>query len=148
MTDKDLEEKIPALIEKALGMRAFSYTPYSEYKVGAALLLQSGEIIGGCNIENIAFGPSCCAERTAIFKAISEGKKDFAAIAVAGGPAGKEVDDYCAPCGVCRQVLTEFCDRDFKVILAKSPTDYKIYRLGDILPLSFKPDAQVGRTAN
>ena len=143
-----ITEKIPQLISKALGMRAFSYTPYSEYQVGAALLLKSGEIVGGCNIENVAFSPTCCAERTAIFKAVSEGKKDFAAIAIVGGPAGKEIEDYCAPCGVCRQVLSEFCDKDFPVILAKSPSDYKIMTLEEILPLSFKPDAQVGKSAN
>lgn len=124
------------LIEKAIEMLKFSYVPYSHFHVGAALLATNGKIYTGCNIENAAYGPSNCAERTAVFKAVSEGVKDFQAIAVVGGPEG-QIKDFCPPCGVCRQVLAEFCDKEFKVILAKSTTDYKVFTLGDLLPESF-----------
>ncbi len=132
------EENIPidVLIQKAVEMLEYSYSPYSNFKVGAALLTKEGEIYTGCNIENAAYGPSNCAERTAVFKAVSEGKREFAAIAIVGGHDGK-IEDYCSPCGVCRQVLAEFCKADFKVIMAKSVTDYKIQTLGELLPLSF-----------
>lgn len=124
------------LIEKAMEMLKFSYAPYSHFFVGAALLSKSGKIYGGCNVENAAYGPSNCAERTAIFKAISEGEKDFEAICIVGGKNGK-VEKFCPPCGVCRQVLSEFCAPDFKVILAKSVSEYKIFTLGELLPESF-----------
>ena len=117
-------------------MLNFSYAPYSNFKVGAALLSKDGQIFGGCNVENAAYGPSNCAERTAIFKAVSEGVRDFSAICIVGGPNGV-VSDYCPPCGVCRQVMREFCNPDFKIILAKSITDYKIFTLGELLPESF-----------
>ena len=117
-------------------MTNFSYAPYSNFTVGAALLTDEGEIYTGCNIENAAYGPSNCAERTAVFKAVSEGKKNFKAMAVVGG-LNKKIEDYCSPCGVCRQVLAEFCDKDFKVIMAKSLDDIKILTLGDLLPESF-----------
>lgn len=139
-------ETTQILIEKAFSMLDFSYVPYSRYTVGAALLTEDGDIYTGCNIENAAFGPSNCAERTAIFKAVSEGVKDFRAIAVVGGPQ-KKVTDYCAPCGVCRQVLREFCDQDFIVILAKSKTDFKVFTLSQLLPESFKPEGEIGATA-
>lgn len=138
------EEKIQELIKTALNMRSRSYAPYSKYAVGAALLTKDEKIFGGCNIENIAFGPSNCAERTAFFKAVSEGEKDFAAIAIAGGPAQKNPVDYCTPCGVCRQVMAEFCSKDFKIIMAKSSEDYKIMTLEQLLPESFGPSGQVG----
>lgn len=129
------------LIEKAIKMQDMSYAPYSHFHVGAALLSKNGQIFTGCNIENAAYGPSNCAERTAIFKAVSEGVKDFEAIAIVGGPEDKDgkatIEDFCPPCGVCRQVMSEFCKKDFKIILAKSPENYKIYTLEELLPLSF-----------
>ncbi|MBQ1711439.1 MAG: cytidine deaminase [Treponema sp.] len=129
------------LIEKAIKMQERSYCPYSHFHVGAALLAKDGQIFTGCNIENAAYGPSNCAERTAIFKAVSEGVKDFDAIAIVGGPEDKDgkptIKDFCPPCGVCRQVMSEFCKKDFKIILAKSPKEYKVYTLEELLPLSF-----------
>lgn len=130
------EKVVRQLVEKAIEMTNFSYAPYSNFTVGAALLTCEGEIYTGCNIENAAYGPSNCAERTAVFKAVSEGKKNFKAIAVVGG-LNKKIEDYCSPCGVCRQVLAEFCDKDFKVIMAKSLDDIKILTLGELLPESF-----------
>ncbi|MDD7579465.1 MAG: cytidine deaminase [Treponema sp.] len=130
------ERVVRQLVEKAIEMTNFSYAPYSKFTVGAALLTDEGEIYTGCNIENAAYGPSNCAERTAVFKAVSEGKKNFKAMAVVGG-LNKKIEDYCSPCGVCRQVLAEFCDKDFKVIMAKSLDDIKILTLGDLLPESF-----------
>lgn len=127
---------IEKLIKKSIEMLNFSYVPYSNFHVGAALLTSEGEIYTGCNIENAAYGPSNCAERTAIFKAVSEGKKNFEAIAVVGGKNGK-IEDFCPPCGVCRQVLAEFCKKDFKIILAKSTDEYKIMTLEQLLPESF-----------
>ena len=124
------------LIEKALDMLNYSYVPYSHFHVGAALLSKSGKIYGGCNIENASYSPTNCAERTAFFTAVSEGVKEFEAIAIVGGQDGV-VTDYCPPCGVCRQVMREFCADDFKIILAKSPTDYKVFTLKEILPQSF-----------
>ena len=124
------------LISKAILMTKKSYAPYSHFHVGAALLAKDGTVFTGCNIENAAYGPSNCAERTAVFKAVSEGVYDFEAIAVVGGP-NAEIQDYCPPCGVCRQVLAEFCKKDFKIILAKSPEEYKIFTLGELLPESF-----------
>lgn len=124
------------LIEKAMEMLKFSYAPYSKFFVGAALLSKKGKIYGGCNIENSAYGPSNCAERTAVFKAVSEGDKEFEAICIVGGKNGV-VEDFCPPCGVCRQVLREFCAPDFKIILAKSVSEYKIFTLAELLPESF-----------
>lgn len=130
------EETIKDLITKAIKMLEYSYVPYSRFHVGAALLANNGTIYTGCNIENAAYGPSNCAERTAVFKAVSEGVKEFEAIAVVGGPDGR-IKDFCPPCGVCRQVLAEFCTRDFKVILAKSIDEYKVFTLEQLLPESF-----------
>lgn len=127
---------IEKLIKKAIEMLNFSYAPYSNFHVGAALLTSEGEIYTGCNIENAAYGPSNCAERTAIFKAVSEGKKEFEAIAVVGGKNGK-IENFCPPCGVCRQVLAEFCKKDFEIVLAKSTNEYKIMTLEQLLPESF-----------
>lgn len=130
---------IQELIEKALEARERSYSPYSKFKVGAALLGENGKIYTGCNIENASYSPTNCAERTAFFKAVSEGQKDFKAIAIVGGKEKKI--NFCAPCGVCRQVMAEFCDREkFRVILAKSETEYKEYTLEELLPLSFTKD--------
>ena len=124
------------LVKKAYEAMQYSYSPYSGFKVGAALLCKNGNIYTGCNIENSAYSPTNCAERTAFFKAISEGERDFKAIAIVGGKDG-EITDYCYPCGVCRQVMAEFCDRDFEIITA-SPAGIKTYTLKDLLPEAFK----------
>ena len=115
--------------------RARSYAPYSHFTVGAALLTKSDKVYLGCNIENAAYGAVNCAERTAFFTAVCEGERDFAAIAIAGGREG-EVGDVCAPCGICRQVMAEFCTPDFEVVLAFGE-GVRSYRLDEILPLSF-----------
>lgn len=130
------------LIENAIEARKMAYTPYSKYKVGAALLSSDNKIIKGCNIENAAYGPTNCAERTAFFKAVSEGVKEFSAIAIVGG-LENETDlfsGYAFPCGVCRQVMREFCDSEFEIVVARSTDDYKVYTLGELLPESFGPD--------
>ena len=127
-----------ALVHEALEARWNAYCPYSGFAVGAALLDADGKIWTGVNIENAAYGPTNCAERTAFFKAISEGVTEFLAIAVVGGPMGEEPDDFCAPCGVCRQVMREFCADDFKIILSK-PGEMKAYTLTELLPESFSP---------
>ena len=127
---------IEKLIKKAIEMLNFSYAPYSNFHVGAALLTSEGKIYTGCNIENAAYGPSNCAERTAIFKAVSEGKKEFEAIAIVGGKNGK-IENFCPPCGVCRQVLAEFCKKDFEIVLAKSKNEYTLMTLEQLLPESF-----------
>jgi cytidine deaminase len=127
------------LIREAIHSLKYSYSPYSGFKVGAALLTKDMKIYTGCNIENATFTPTNCAERTAFFKAVSEGKKDFQAIAIVGGRDGV-LADYCPPCGVCRQVMMEFCNpSDFFVILARSEEDYWIYTLEDLLPIGFAP---------
>ena len=114
-----------------------SYSPYSNFSVGAALLSKKGKIYLGCNIENAAFSPTCCAERTVFFKAISEGEKEFSKIAIVGGK-NKEITEFCAPCGVCRQVMREFCNDDFLIILSNGE-EIKEYKLSKILPISFSP---------
>lgn len=132
-----MDQKV--LIERAIDTLPFSYTPYSNFKVAAALLTKSGKVYTGCNIESAAYSPTNCAERTAFFKAISEGELEFEAIAIVGGLNG-EIKDYCPPCGVCRQVMMEFCEpAKFQVILAKSPDDYRQYTLEELLPLGFGP---------
>lgn len=125
------------LMRLAEDARAYSYTPYSGFAVGAALLTKSGKVYTGCNIENASYTPTVCAERTAVFKAVSEGEKEFAAIAIIGGPAG-EKGRFCAPCGVCRQVLREFCALDFRILLG-SVDKVQAYTLGELLPTSFGP---------
>ncbi|MCM1190624.1 MAG: cytidine deaminase [bacterium] len=125
------------LIRRALEARADAYVPYSGYSVGAALMTQDGEIYTGCNVENASYGASNCAERTAFFKAVSEGKRRFRAIAVTGGLKGQQPQDYAYPCGICRQVMREFCADDFRIIVAKSAADYKEYRLDELLPSGF-----------
>lgn len=121
----------------AISARNSSYSPYSGVRVGAALLTASGKIYTGCNIENAAFSPTVCAERVAFFKAISEGEKEFAAIAVSGG-ANDLPDELFSPCGVCRQVMAEFCDPDkFKIFLVKSENEYKELTLKELLPYGF-----------
>ncbi len=121
------------LIENAYNAKKNSYAPYSGFHVGAALLTAEGKIYQGCNIENAAYSPTNCAERTAFFKAVSEGEKDFKAIAVVG-----DKEEYLAPCGVCRQVMTEFCSAgEFQVVIAKNRTEYKIFTLEELLPGAF-----------
>lgn len=124
------------LIKKASSMLEFSYAPYSNFHVGAALLTKNGKFFTGCNIENATYGATNCAERTAFFKAISEGEKEFCAIAIVGGKNGK-IDDFCSPCGICRQVMAEFCSKDFKIILANSKNEIKTFSLEELLPESF-----------
>lgn len=112
-----------------------AYTPYSHFKVGAALLCKDGKVYTGCNIENAAFTPTVCAERVAFFKAVSDGEKDFVAIAIVGGRE-KDSASFCAPCGVCRQVMAEFVNENFKILLGNS-TGFKAYALNELLPFAF-----------
>ena len=137
LTQKTIQELITAAIEA----RKKSYSPYSHYQVGAALLSGDGQIITGCNIENAAYTPTNCAERTAFFKAVSEGIRDFQAIAIVGSPVGDELTQYAYPCGVCRQVMMEFCKpSDFQIIVAKSEDEYMVRTLQELLPEGFGPD--------
>lgn len=132
------------LIKVAYEAQSYSYSPYSGFSVGAALLGKNGQVYTGCNIENAAFTPTNCAERTAFFKAVSEGEREFEKIVIVGNKQGvpKEEWDFCAPCGVCRQVMAEFCDpKTFQVLLAKSETDYITYRLEELFPLGFSKDS-------
>lgn len=130
---------IHELIENAVEARKNAYTPYSHFQVGAALLAASGKIYRGCNIENAGYSPSNCAERTAFFKAVSEGERGFKAIAIVAGKEGGGLE-FTAPCGVCRQVMMEFCDYEtFPIIMAVSKEDYRIMTLKEILPLGFGP---------
>lgn len=131
MTDRELLE----LAEKA---RERSYSPYSGFAVGAALLCRDGTVFTGANIENASFSPTVCAERVAIFSAVHAGKRDFCAVAISGGKTG-EKGGFCPPCGVCRQVMTEFCGGDFRIILGDGK-EIKTYTLADLMPLSFTKD--------
>ena len=131
--------QIQDLCKAAIDIRKNCYAPYSHFCVGAALLTAGGKIYTGVNVENAAYGPSNCAERTAVFKAVSEGERDFTAIAIAGGPEDGKLD-YCPPCGVCRQVLAEFCAADFEIILPSSSGETKRFTLAELLPESFGPD--------
>ena len=136
MDDRDRKE----LVRQAFLAQQQAYAPYSEFLVGAALLTEDGKIYQGCNIENAAYSPCNCAERTAFFKAVSEGRRDFTAIAIVGNKRG-EAGDYCPPCGVCRQVMMEFCDPEkFQIILATSKEQYEIFTLKELLPLGFGPN--------
>jgi cytidine deaminase len=131
MTDKEL-------LTMAIDALENSYSPYSGCKVGAALLCENGKVFTGTNIENAAFSPTVCAERVAIFKAISEGEKNFSKIAVVGGKNGV-INGIFAPCGVCRQVMREFCNDDFQIILGESTTEFTVATLNELLPFSFSP---------
>ena len=127
-----------ALVELAREAMTHAYAPYSHFQVGAALLTKDGKVYQGCNIENAAYGPTNCAERTAFFKAVYEGERDFAAIAVVGGVDGA-VKGFAAPCGVCRQVMREFCGEDFQIHLWDG-REYRTMALGELLPLGFTAD--------
>lgn len=129
------------LVTAAFEARKNAYVPYSKFAVGAALLSADGHIFGGCNIENVTLTPTVCGERAAFFKAISEGVREFSAIAVVGGLAdlGEGQVDFCTPCGVCRQVMAEFCRSDFKIITARSKDDWREYTLDQLLPEASKP---------
>ena len=128
------------LIRLALEAREMAYVPYSGFKVGAALLTKEGKVYKGCNIENAGYTPTNCAERTAFFKAVSEGEREFSAIAIVGGKGGLPTD-YAYPCGVCRQVMMEFCDpEEFEIVLGNSAGDIKVIKLKDILPEGFGPE--------
>ena len=130
-------EKLCELAKEAM---THAYAPYSGFQVGAALLCADGTVYQGCNIENASYGVSNCAERTALFHAVSEGVKEFERIVITGGPEEGELQ-FCAPCGICRQALREFCDpKSFEIILAKSTEDYRSYTLEQLLPESFGPE--------
>lgn len=129
------------LVRAAIAARENAYAPYSHFAVGAALLCADGTVYGGCNIENAAYSPGNCAERTAIFRAVCDGHRDFAAIAVVGGPQGQPISELCAPCGVCRQVMREFCDpATFRILMGTSDTEYIESTLEELLPYSFGPE--------
>lgn len=129
------------LIKAAFEARKKSYSPYSHFEVGAALLAKDGTLYQGCNIENAAYTPSNCAERTAFFKAVSEGCKEFSKIAIVGGASGEKVSGYAFPCGVCRQVMMEFCNPEtFEIITAIDENTYVKKTLKELLPDGFGPD--------
>ena len=132
MTDREL-------IRAAFAVREQAYTPYSHFKVGAALLTRSGRVFTGCNIENASFSPTICAERAALAAAVSAGEREFDAIAIVGSMEGKVNTLPTSPCGVCRQALFEFGGNGLRVILAKSEEDYQELTLGRLLPLGFGP---------
>ncbi len=134
MTDKEL-------VSLALKAREMSYSPYSNFAVGAALLTKSGKVYLGCNIENAGYTPTNCAERTAFFKAVSEGEREFSKIAIVGGKVGEKIEKYAYPCGVCRQVMREFCDVEtFEVISALNEDVYQKNLLKELLPYGFGPE--------
>ena len=129
------------LVELAYEGRSGAYAPYSHFQVGAALLSKSGRTYLGCNIENASYGPTNCAERTAFFKAVSEGEREFTAIAIVGGPQGERTGVMCAPCGVCRQVMMEFCDPGaFRIYLEDGVGAVREFLLEELLPFGFGPD--------
>ncbi len=128
MTDKEL-------IKAAIAAREMAYAPYSGFRVGAALLGKSGKVYSGCNVENAGYSPTNCAERTALFKAVSEGEREFLSIAIVGGRY-ENIADFCAPCGVCRQALAEFCDKDFRIVLGTEER-LQVFTLEQLLPFAF-----------
>lgn len=129
------------LVKHAYEAQKMAYTPYSHWKVGAALLTAQGKIYHGCNIESSTFTPTSCAERTAIFKAVSEGDRDFVAIAIVGNDENTPIGEgtFCPPCGVCLQVMAEFCSADFEIIIAKGYDDYEVHTLHELLPMASLP---------
>lgn len=136
MTDREL-------IDLCIKARENSYSPYSKFCVGAALLTKSGKVYTGCNVENASYGVCICAERTAISKAVSEGEREFEAIAICGAHRGDEILEPVAPCGICRQTMAEFCSGDFRVLLAKEG-GFDSYKFSELLPLSFDKEALIG----
>ena len=129
-------EIFSSLVAKAIEAREMSYSPYSGFSVGAALLTKDGNIYTGANIENSGFTPTVCAERVAFFTALNEGKRDFEAIAIVGAKSDESISEFCPPCGVCRQVMSEFCSSDFKIILSDGK-DMRVYSLDEIMPCRF-----------
>ena len=130
------EETLNKLIKEALLARKQSYCPYSNFAVGAALITKEGRLYTGANIENASFTPTVCAERVAFFNAVHNGERNFAAIAIVGGKCSEKIKAFCSPCGVCRQIMAEFCAPDFEIILFDG-TDKKSFTLGELLPESF-----------
>ena len=130
------EQKISLLVEKSIEARRSCYAPYSNFAVGAALLCADGTVYTGANIENSSFTPTICAERVAFFSAVRDGHREFTAIAIVGGNADEPISEFCPPCGVCRQVMSEFCKGDFKIILSNGNTA-RVMTLDDILPARF-----------
>ena len=128
------------LVNLAIGAREHAYVPYSNFAVGAALLTKEGKVYQGCNIENSSYGATNCAERTAFFTAVYQGERNFEAIAIVGGKAGEPVHELCAPCGICRQVMREFCKDDFKIFLSKGDGTVLETTLTQLLPLSFSKE--------
>lgn len=137
MENRLTENETEKLITAALLAREAAYAPYSHYTVGAALLTESGGMYCGGNIENASYGATNCAERTAFFKAVSQGERKFKAIAIAGGMEGQEPVDYAYPCGICRQVMQEFGEADFRILIVKGKADYREYTLEQLLPCGF-----------
>lgn len=131
------QKSVDKLTAAAIAARNFAYAPYSNFAVGAALLTSDDKIFTGCNIESASFSATNCAERTAFFKAISEGEKNFKAIAVVGGPKNSPIQKFCPPCGTCRQVMSEFCNPNEFFIILFDGTNHKIYTLNEILPHNF-----------
>lgn len=132
------EEIRKELLDRAFRAQKKAYAPYSGFRVGAALLTADNRIYEGCNIENASYGASNCAERTAFFRAVYKGERNFSAIAIVGKPDSAEKFEYCAPCGICRQVMSEFCiPETFEILLAKSEDEFQIYTLSQLLPLGF-----------
>lgn len=133
-------DRYKELVDAAISARKMAYTPYSDFKVGAALQTKSGKVYQGCNIENATYTPTNCAERTAFFKAVSEGEYEFECIAIVGGKGEAISGKICPPCGVCRQVMMEFCDpENFKIILVKSTDEWEVFTLRELLPFGFGP---------
>lgn len=128
------------LVNLAIEAREHAYAPYSGFAVGAALLTKNGKVYQGCNIENSSYGATNCAERTAFFTAVYQGEREFEAIAIVGGKAGEPIHELCAPCGICRQVIREFCKDDFKIILSKGDGTVLESTLTNLLPLSFSKE--------
>ena len=134
------KETIDRLVSRALEMVPRAYAPYSRFQVGAAVLAESGKCYGGANVENASYPAGICAERNAIAQAVASGERKLTAIAICGGKDGV-IADYCPPCGICRQVMREFCDpKEMIVVLAKSPEEYKEMTLEELLPLGFGPE--------
>ena len=125
------------LIEQALKIRDKAYSPYSNFSVGAVVVTSNNKIYDGCNVESVSFTPTCCAERTAIVKAVSDDETKINKVVVVGGPKGQPIKEYCYPCGVCRQFILEFADQNCEIIVAKTPQDYVTHTLEEIIPYGF-----------